>query len=110
MHLINFLIDFVIHLNIYLSQIISSYDFLTYVILFMIIFMGLVVTPFLPGDSLLFAAGALAALKALNIFWLLGLLTLAAVCGDNINYWLGYFFGERLSYGSRSLIKKKVYW
>ncbi|KKU80956.1 MAG: hypothetical protein UY08_C0005G0013 [Candidatus Gottesmanbacteria bacterium GW2011_GWA1_47_8] len=82
----------------YLSQVVSTYGSLTYAILFTIIFAetGLVVTPFLPGDSLLFAAGAIASLGSLNIgiVWLL--LVIAAIAGDTVNYWIGYFFGQKI--------------
>jgi len=83
---------------VYLSQVVSTYGSLTYAILFTIIFAetGLVVTPFLPGDSLLFAAGAIASLGSLNIgiVWLL--LVIAAIAGDTVNYWIGYFFGQKI--------------
>jgi membrane-associated protein len=90
--------DFILHIDVHLGQIISSYGMETYAILFAIIFVetGLVFIPFLPGDSLLFAAGAFAALGTLNIWWLLPLLMLAAIVGDTVNYWIGYFFGKRL--------------
>lgn len=98
MDIIKFLIDFILHIDVHLGQIISSYGIATYVILFLIIFMetGLVFTPFLPGDSLLFAAGAFAALKSLNIWILLGVMTLAAILGDTANYWIGHFFGKKI--------------
>lgn len=92
------MVDFVLHIDVHLSQIIATYGVLTYAILFIIIFMetGLVFTPFLPGDSLLFAAGALAALGNLNIFVLVGLLFCAALIGDTTNYWIGHFFGKKI--------------
>lgn len=98
MDIIRFLIDFIIHIDIHLGQIISSYGIATYIILFLIVFMetGLVFTPFLPGDSLLFAAGAFAALNSLNIWLLFFLLTVAAILGDTVNYWIGYFFGKKI--------------
>ncbi|MBI5123025.1 DedA family protein [Candidatus Roizmanbacteria bacterium] len=98
MDIIKFLIDFIIHIDVHLGQIISTYGMATYVILFLIIFMetGLVFTPFLPGDSLLFAAGAFAALKSLNIFILWIVLILAALIGNTSNYWIGYFFGKKI--------------
>ena len=98
MDLIRFLIDFIIHIDVHLGTIISSYGIATYVILFLIIFMetGLVFTPFLPGDSLLFAAGAFAALGSLNIWVLFLLLATAAILGDTANYWIGYFFGKKI--------------
>lgn len=93
-----FIIDFVLHIDVHLGQIISTYGFATYAILFVIIFIetGLVFTPFLPGDSLLFAAGAFAALGSLNIISVLVLLIIAAILGDTCNYWIGHFFGEKL--------------
>ena len=98
MDLVKFLIDFIIHIDVHLGTIISTYGIATYVILFLIIFMetGLVFTPFLPGDSLLFAAGAFAALNSLNIWLLFFLLTVAAILGDTTNYWIGYFFGKKI--------------
>ena len=98
MQILKFLIDFVLHIDVHLAQIIATYGTLTYAILFGIIFMetGVVFTPFLPGDSLLFAAGALAALGNLNIFALVGLLFVAALIGDTSNYWIGHCFGEQI--------------
>lgn len=98
MDVIKLLIDFIIHIDVHLGQIISSYGIATYAILFAIIFMetGLVFTPFLPGDSLLFAAGAFAALGSLNIFVLWIVLLLAALIGNTSNYWIGYFFGKKI--------------
>ncbi|MDO9391513.1 MAG: DedA family protein [bacterium] len=91
-------IDVFIHLDKYLTTIIQSYGTWTYLILFAIIFCetGLVVLPFLPGDSLIFAAGALAALGALDIKWLIILMCLAAVAGDTVNYWIGYWVGPKI--------------
>ncbi len=98
MSIIKFLFDFVLHIDVHLGQIIATYGGLTYAILFGIIFMetGLVFTPFLPGDSLLFAAGALAALGNLNVFFLAGLLFCAALLGDTSNYFIGHFFGKKI--------------
>lgn len=98
MQIITFLIDFILHIDVHLGQIISQYGILTYGILFAIIFMetGLVFTPFLPGDSLLFAAGAFAALGSLNIWILLAILAVAAIAGDTVNYWIGHFFGKKI--------------
>jgi membrane-associated protein len=97
MDLINTLVDFFLHLDAKLAAIISQYGTWTYVILFVVIFMetGFVVTPFLPGDSLLFAAGSFAALGSLNIWVLLILLSIAAVLGDTVNYWIGHYMGDR---------------
>ncbi len=96
--IINFFIDFILHLDVHLGQIILTYGTLTYIILFGIIFIetGLVLMPFLPGDSLLFAAGAFAALGSLNLFVLIGLLIAAAIVGDTANYWIGHFFGKKM--------------
>lgn len=98
MEIITFLFDFILHIDKHLGQIISTYGTATYFILFGIIFMetGLVFTPFLPGDSLLFAAGAFAALGSLNIVLLLLLLFVAAFLGDTANYWIGHFFGKQI--------------
>jgi len=92
------ILDFILHVDTHLGEIISQYGTLTYLFLFLIIFVetGLVFTPFLPGDSLLFAAGAFAAKGFLNIFWLIFLLILAAVLGDTSNYWIGHFFGRKI--------------
>src|SRR5665811_2357142 len=91
-------IDFILHLDRYLDQIIHSVGIWTYLILFGVIFIetGLVVTPFLPGDSLLFAAGAFAALGSLNVFLLVGMLIFAAVAGDTLNYWIGHKLGDKV--------------
>ncbi len=98
MDVIKFLIDFIIHIDVHLGSIISTYGLVTYIILFLIIFMetGLVFTPFLPGDSLLFAAGAFAAIGSLNIWLLFLLMAIAAVLGDTANYWIGYLFGKKI--------------
>ena len=103
--------DVFIHLDTHLDQVIQSYQAWTYLILFAIIFCetGLVVTPFLPGDSLLFAAGTLAARpnSALDPVWLLLLLGAAAIAGDTANYWIGAFIGPRAFSGNIPLLKKK---
>ena len=98
METIKFLIDLFLHLDAYLADIISQYGTWTYAILFFVIFMetGFVVTPFLPGDSLLFAAGTFAALDSgLNVWVLLVLLMVAAILGDTVNYWIGHYLGDR---------------
>jgi membrane-associated protein len=93
-----FIVDFILHIDTHLAEIISQYGIATYAILFGIIFAetGFVVTPFLPGDSLLFAAGAFAALGSLNVFVLILILCIAAVGGDTVNYWIGHFFGRKI--------------
>lgn len=98
MSLLVSLFEFILHIDAYLVQITTQYGALTYAVLFGIIFAetGFVVTPFLPGDSLLFAAGAIAALGSLNIFFLLAILVAAAILGDTVNYWIGHFFGKQI--------------
>jgi membrane-associated protein len=100
-----------LHLDDHLQTIIQSYGMWTYLILFLIIFCetGLVVTPFLPGDSLLFAAGTFAALGALNIALVLFLLVIAAILGDAANYGIGYFLGPPVFERKNSKIFKKEY-
>ncbi len=97
MTLVKMLVDLFLHLDVHLSAIITQYGAWTYGLMFVVIFIetGLVVTPFLPGDSLLFAAGTFAALGALNIWLLFLLLAAAAVLGDTVNYWVGHYIGER---------------
>jgi len=91
-------IDFILHVDVHLGEIIADYGSLTYGILFAIIFAetGFVFTPFLPGDSLLFAAGMFAATGSFNVFILAPLLFVAAFLGDNINYWIGFYFGQKI--------------
>jgi membrane-associated protein len=97
MEAITFLIDLFLHLDEHLANIISQYGVWTYALLFFVIFMetGFVVTPFLPGDSLLFAAGTFAALGSLNLYLLMILLMVAAIAGDTVNYWIGHYLGDR---------------
>ncbi|HNE05865.1 MAG TPA: DedA family protein [Anaerolineales bacterium] len=89
--------DLFLHLDEYLQTIITTYGAWTYGILFVVIFIetGLVVMPFLPGDSLLFAAGTFAALGSFNVWGLVGLLAVAAVLGDAVNYSIGHYLGDR---------------
>ncbi len=97
MEFIGSIIDFVIHIDVHLQEIIGRYGGLTYLILFLIVFAetGLVVTPILPGDSLLFAAGTFAALGSLDPVILTLLLIVAAIAGDTVNYWIGHWVGPR---------------
>ncbi|MFN3741881.1 MAG: DedA family protein [Anaerolineales bacterium] len=100
-------LDLFLHLDKHLAEIITRYGVWTYGLLFLVIFMetGFVVTPFLPGDSLLFAAGTFAALGSLNVYFLAGLLMVAAILGDTVNYWIGHSLGER-AYQSRWVKKE----
>lgn len=102
-------IDYFLHLNLYLQQVIDYCGLWTYGLLFLIVFCetGLVVTPFLPGDSLLFAAGALTATTTIQIGWLLPLLIIAAVAGDAVNYAVGFFAGNKLLQMKTRLIRKE---
>jgi len=112
MQLIKDLIDLFLHLDKYLSTVIQTYGFWTYLLLFVVIFMetGFVVTPFLPGDSLLFAAGTFASPglgSSLNIFILWFLMCTAAILGDTVNYWIGHFIGPRAFSGEVRFLKKE---
>lgn len=115
MELLQYLIDLFIHLDRHLGQLIHDYGVWTYLILFVIVFCetGLVVTPFLPGDSLLFAAGTFAALPGpdgrppLDIGLLILLLSVAAILGDTINYWIGHYIGPRAFSGEVRFLKKE---
>jgi membrane-associated protein len=110
---INFLVDFLLHIDKHLEEIIQDYQGWTYAILFLIIFAetGFVVTPFLPGDSLLFAMGTLIAggNTGLNIWAMLLLLTVAAILGNSLNYKLGSFFGVKVFKESNRILKLEYY-
>ncbi len=92
------LIDFILHINVHLDTLVVDFGPVVYVFLFLIVFCetGLVVTPFLPGDSLLFAAGAVAAGGSLDVWILIVLFLIAGIAGDTMNYWIGRFAGEKL--------------
>lgn len=111
MELLKEFIDLFLHLDTHLQTVIQNYGIWTYVILFLIIFCetGLVVTPILPGDSLLFAAGAFAATGSLDLKWLLILLVIAAVLGDALNYAIGHFMGPKVFSQPDSRFLKKEY-
>ncbi|MFZ6047530.1 DedA family protein [Pseudomonas sp. CR3202] len=104
-------IDLILHLDVYLNQLVSNYGTWIYAILFLVIFCetGLVVTPFLPGDSLLFIAGAVAAGGAMDPLLLGGLLMLAAISGDSLNYLIGRTVGEKLFKNPDSKIFRRDY-
>ena len=111
MELLKKILDFALHLDKYLSAVIQQYGLWTYAILFLVIFVetGFVVMPFLPGDSLLFAAGTFAALKALKVGWLILLLSAAAIIGDTVNYWVGHHVGPKVFCKEEARFFKKEY-
>jgi membrane-associated protein len=111
MELITDFIDVLMHLDRHLQAIFHAYGVWTYGILFLIIFCetGLVVTPILPGDSLLFAAGAIAAGGSLDVAWLFGILSVAAVAGDTVNYQIGLFLGPKALHKEKARVLKKEY-
>lgn len=103
------IVNFILHIDVHLGELISQYGSLVYGILFVIIFIetGVVVMPFLPGDSLIFAAGAFSALGSLNPLLVFILLSIAAILGDTANYWIGHFFGEKIIANPRIPINKE---
>ncbi|WP_422824288.1 DedA family protein [Xenorhabdus siamensis] len=108
-----FIVDFILHIDAYLAELVADYGYWVYGILFLIVFCetGLVVTPFLPGDSLLFVAGALSALDSndLNVHIMVALIIIAAIIGDAINYTIGRIFGEKLFNNPDSKIFRRSY-
>lgn len=111
MEFLSQLLDYFLHLDKHLSVLIQDYGLWTYLILFTIIFLetGIIITPLLPGDSLLFAAGTFAAVGALKVGWLFVILSAAAVLGDTVNYWIGYLIGPKIFQKERSRFFKKEY-
>lgn len=103
------IVDFILHVDVYLNDIIARYGTWTLALLFLIIFLetGVVVTPFLPGDSLIFAAATFAARGALNPWALFILLSIAAIVGDTVNYWVGHRVGAKAYTGEVKWIKKE---
>ena len=108
MDFVRSVMDLFLHLDQHLNRIVTDYGVWTHLILFAIVFAetGLVVTPFLPGDSLLFAAGALAALGSLDLWLLVVLLIGAAILGDTVNYWVGAWIGPRAFSGNVRFLRK----
>src|SRR3989304_3222243 len=111
MELLKDFADILIHLDKYLDSIIRSYGSLTYGVLFLIVFCetGLVITPILPGDSLLFATGTVAALGSLDLSLIIILLSIAAIAGDTVNYWIGYLVGPKVFSKEKSRLFNKEY-
>jgi membrane-associated protein len=111
MEMIHFVVDFILHIDVHLAELVAQYGMWVYAILFLILFCetGLVVTPFLPGDSLLFVAGALAALPSndLNIHMMVVLMAVAAIVGDAVNYTIGRLFGDKLFSNPNSKIFRR---
>lgn len=109
MEFITYLIDLFLHLDKHIAELIGQYGTLTYAILFAVIFAetGLVFTPFLPGDSLLFAAGAFAAKGSFDVHLLFILLSVAAILGDTVNYWIGHYFGPKVFDKKIKFLKKE---
>lgn len=97
--------DLFLNIDQNLAMVVANFGVWSYALLFLIIFMetGLVVTPFLPGDSLIFAAGALAAGGLFSVLWLFILLTAAAIIGDTVNYWIGHYVGPKVFEGNHRL-------
>ncbi|QRN40833.1 MAG: DedA family protein [Neisseriaceae bacterium] len=94
------LIDFILHIDQHLSLLVQNYDEWIYLILFVIVFCetGLIITPFLPGDSLIFAAASIATIGGMNIYLLWGILVIAAIVGDAVNFSIGKYFGEMIPF------------
>ncbi|MDO8509272.1 MAG: DedA family protein [Nanoarchaeota archaeon] len=110
MELISRFTDLILHVDKYLDILIQNYGTAIYVILFLVIFLetGLVITPFLPGDSLLFIAGTFASQGDMNVLLLFGLLSVAAIIGDSFNYWMGSYLGEKIFLRGRFVKKEYI--
>jgi membrane-associated protein len=108
MEFLQTIIDLFLHLDEHLKSVVEMYGFWVYLILFLVVFCetGLVVTPFLPGDSLLFAAGAIAATGGMRVELLIVLLIVAAIAGDTVNYWIGNYIGPRAFSGNIRFLRK----
>ncbi|MBP8976189.1 MAG: DedA family protein [Bacteroidetes bacterium] len=111
MEVIQQFIEFVLHLDVHLFELCTTYGAWVYGIIFVVLFCetGLVVTPFLPGDSLLFAVGSLAAIKALNLWIAIPLFIAAAFAGDTVNYWIGAYVGPKIFYKENVRFLNKEY-
>ena len=111
MDTLTLLIDFILHIDRYLEAFVQAYGIWIYAILFLVVFVetGLVVMPFLPGDSLLFVVGAMAGAELLSLPWVLGLLTAAAILGDQCNYFIGRHFGQRLLNANTRWFNRQAY-
>ena len=111
MDTLTLLLDFILHIDRYLEAFVQAYGVWIYAILFLIVFVetGLVVMPFLPGDSLLFVVGAMAGAELLSLPWVLGLLTAAAILGDQCNYLIGRHFGQRLLNANTRWFNRQAY-
>ena len=111
MEFVQNLIEIFLHLDVHLGELTAQYGTFTYAILFFVIFAetGFVFTPFLPGDSLLFAMGTLAALGSLNVYFCFFLVVAAALTGDNVNYWVGHFLGIKILKNNSGRFIKKEY-
>ncbi len=111
MEIVNEFIDIILHLDQHLDFVLHNYGTWTYMLLFLIIFCetGLVITPILPGDSLLFATGSFAARGSMDVGWLVILLSVSAVAGDTVNYWIGYVVGPKVFKQEKSRFFNKLY-
>ena len=111
MDTLTLLMDFILHIDRYLEAFVQAYGVWIYAILFLVVFVetGLGVMPFLPGDSLLFVVGAMAGAELLSLPWVLGLLTAAAILGDQCNYFIGRHFGQRLLNANTRWFNRQAY-